>query len=95
MQIDVVEPDDTVLDRSVGVVEADLELVAAAEPLIDVVLGGRIGLIAIAPPLGAGDVIPRPDVGGTVEQRLVTAVQVRREEDLVQAEARIGLSRWV
>ena len=87
--VDVAKPARPVLDRGVRVVEPELEFVTAADEFVQVVLAGGIGLVAVTPPLGAGDVVARADAGGRVQQRLVVAVQVGREEDLVETDPRI------
>ena len=71
------------------VVSAELEFVAATQRLVDVVLAGRVHLVAIAPSFGAGRGVARADVGRGIEQRLVAAVEIGREEDPVQPDARV------
>ncbi len=88
-QLEVVVPPRPNLDRGVCVVEAELELVPSAKRLIEVVLERRVGLIPVAEPFGVRREVPGPDARGRVEQRLIVAVLVGREEDLVQPEAGI------
>ncbi len=73
-----------------GVVESELELVTAAERLIDVVLAGGIRLIAVAVPDRVGREVSVDDAGGVVGARLlIAAVLIGRKQDFVQAEASV------
>ncbi len=72
--------------HGVRVVEAELELVARAERVIDVVVARRVELIAIAMTDRVGREVAVDDAGRVVGRRLlVAAVLVGREEDLVDA----------
>ena len=54
----------------VRLVEAELEFVAAAERLIDVVVERRVGLQARPMAHGVGGVVARDDAGRVVGERL-------------------------
>ena len=70
----------------VGLIEAELELVPAAERLVDVVLRGGVDLQPRTVANRVRGVVAGDDARGVVGQRLGIAVQIGGEQDRVVAE---------